>query len=191
MKGLRFPAILVATVVMAGFGVPAVLHAQMGFVAVVEDPSFSDCQLDDLNQGFTSLYVVHFNTVGATSARFRVVDNGNCAYIGYVPAANVSISGGGPFSGMTATYAGCSTGTFLVLTLDYFCSGDTPACSTFVVEADPGSGTTAVEIVDCGAQTAMAGDRTAYWNPDAGCGCSSIVPAAETSWGRLKALYEG
>jgi hypothetical protein len=91
-------------------------------------------------------------------------------------------------SGMSVAYGFCQNSAVLVVTINYFASGTSSACSNLRIVPDPNSTTGTIEVVDCSFSRSEGIGGKLVVNPDGTCDCG---PASEfTSWGRIKAQYD-
>ena len=149
---------------------------------------FGDGQLTTCNVtagGLFSVYVAHTNSGGALASRFRIDHPATFNFLGDTPAFPLAL--GNSETGIAVSYNTCQTGTFLVLTVNYFDMG-TGTCEWMTILPDQTAAQPSVGIVDCDEvrwDSQQAGQ--ARVNPDASCTCN--VPVEETTWGGIKALY--
>jgi hypothetical protein len=168
--------------------------AQMpGSIGVFSDPGGTNCDIYDFAPGLITVYVVHVNSTGATAAQFRV-DNvswgaGTLTFLGEISAYPTVI--GNSQSGISIGYGACIVSPNLLLTINYFGSGLTPPCSYIKVVPDPQAIPPGnVLVVDCGIPAAKwtATGGAMVVNPLESCLCD--IPVQETTWGRVKSLYQ-
>ena len=72
----------------------------------------------------------------------------------------------------------------------FSCSGTSAPCSKLEVVPDPAVATGTIEVFDCNHFRLVGGGGLMYVNPDGSCDCGEVVPAEDTSWGQIKALYQ-
>jgi hypothetical protein len=96
---------------------------------------------------------------------------------------------GDVFTGISLGYGGCFSSDILLVTVNYFCQGVSPACASIEVVDDPASGTGNIESVDCDFVKWPANGSLLFVNPDGSCDCGEIIATRKTNWGRIKSLY--
>ena len=77
-----------------------------------------------------------------------------------------------------------------MLTIQFFASGATAPCCIFEVVADENAPSGQIEMVDCEENILFAVGQSGVINPDASCACVDIVPVQESSWGKIKSLFD-
>ncbi len=98
-------------------------------------------------------------------------------------------------TGIAIGYGECKTGTFQILTINYFVQGLAPECCHFSVEPDPAVPSGQIEIADCSYQVTYIYGMTDMVNSNVLCHCAPgplpcfPVPAKESTWGSIKTLY--
>jgi hypothetical protein len=145
----------------------------------------------DLNNaaGFMQVNVVHRNSPGATACQYSVNVYGTpLSFVGQTSAYNVI--GSGPTTGFAVAYGSCLVSPIDVMTITYM--GTSAACDYLAIEDDPGAAVPGIYMTDCTLPnpvllTIPAGG-IGYVNNDGSCGCN--IPAEDTSWGQIKALYQ-
>lgn len=189
--------LLVVVVVLSA----STAFAQVGSIGIFMDRYGLECNLGDIAtgippvtsgtsdgsdnaSGWTTYYIVHCNTEGATSCRFTAIK----------PAClSAELLGeSSPFSGVTGKsqtsvhipYGSCKVGTFHVYTLYFSTMGQTAPCCPYVV--------TLAEITDCASPTPnelAATGLTGVVNSNSSCNCVGPIGRAPTTWGSIKELY--
>lgn len=163
---------------------------QSGFIGLFFDQNYSVPCRDDLEVALVPVYVVHMWTPGATASQFMVIPGGgfSCIFTGERIAVPVSI--GSSLDGLSASYGGCLASPILISTMNYFCQGVSPACAYLMVVPDPAAPTGQIEVIDCNIVRLLGFGTKAYLNPTGTCYYYCIQPTEQTSWGRVKVLYE-
>jgi len=178
---------------LAVVAVASLSFAQQPWIGLyTDDPGYSDCNLEDTAPGLCAVYMVQGGH-SAISAEFRI-DNTNSGGIlntginWNVPVAIIP-SGETLFSaGASLGYGACLVSPVKLGTLNYFCQGTTPACSSLDVVAHAQTGE--ATIADCTLPSPVVIIATTLKltiNGDVSCPCG--VPVETTSWGQIKALY--
>jgi hypothetical protein len=177
---------------------PTNLYPQAEVVGIFSDLAYTDCTLLDDLVSPRSIYVVHKNTSGAVSVRFRVeVGGGFTGVFLWFDAPGINL--GDPFTGMTISYGTCMSGDVPFMTLHWMCDGSSPDCAWLRIVADPQAESGLIEAVDCSSNTFYPTGGVMSVNPVVGVcfgppggilGCHlPPVPATEHTWGYIKALY--
>jgi hypothetical protein len=181
-------ALLLSLVLLVG---ASMAFAQGGSVGIFSDQAGTSCNLPDAVPGLTTYYIVHVYTTGATACQF-VAKKPTCVTATYLSdTAPFPVTIGNSQVGISIGYGTCRVGPIYVLGINYFTTGTTPACCYYKVTCDPlgvdacASGN--IDIVDCAFQSALATAGTGIVNANMTCNCN--VPANETTWGGVKALY--
>jgi len=170
-----------------------VAFGQAGVIAVFADPSYTSCYYADLAPALLPVYVVHISLPGATASKFQVSTGGGFTgtYTGeYSPMPTVT---GNSQTGIEIGYGTCYTGWILILTVNYFCTGTSQDCAWIDAVSYPFAPDGRMEVVDCSDVLVRARGQRLWISSDAySCGDCEIfnLPAAETSWGQVKALFE-
>jgi hypothetical protein len=167
------------------------VDAQPGKIGIFADAAGGNCNVGFDDYGYIPFYVVHTPTAGARGVRFSAP----------VPACLIearwsrdqslyTITTGNSQSGVTVDYGSCVASPIHVLTIWYFSYGlGSPPCCLYPVLADPSVESGQIEVVDCHGATVFAQGRTNTVNGNANCPCESPLSTNETTWGRIKALY--
>ena len=153
-------------------------------IALYTDAQYSSCKLVDSNPGVVSVYVVHHVSAGASASQFMVQASSGVtlSYVGETSAFSVLI--GSSQAGVSVAYGECFYSDILVLTLSYFATGTSTACSFLQVVPDPASLQGYIEAVDCFETRMEASGTRLVVNPDGTCECG---PTTEyTNWGKIK-----
>jgi hypothetical protein len=167
------------------------VDAQPGRIGVFADAAGANCNIGYHTYGSTWFYVVHTSTAGARGVRFSApapacLIEAEWSY----EQSPYTIIRGNSQSGVTVDYGSCVAAPVHVLTIAYFSAGlGGPRCCLYPVFADPGAASGQIEVIDCGGATVFAQGLTNTVNGNSNCPCESPLPTNETTWGRIKALY--
>lgn len=172
--------------------VASMAFAQTGSIGLFADPGATSCDVYDAAAGLVLVYVVHVFTPGATASQFMVTGSGTMTYLSEAvtaPFIKIGTCAGPGATGCAIAYGACVGSPNMILTLQYFASGTTPACDLIQVVADPSATPPGIYVTDCADPPLLltATGGTAIVNPVEGCFCN--VPVEETSWGQIKSLY--
>ncbi len=183
--------ILVLAVCLTLAGTLAI--AQPGSIGVFADTGGTNCEIYDSAPGLITTYVVHVYTPGATASQFKLDcstwNNGVWTHLGETyPYTSVI---GNTQVGVAIAYGTCVASPNLIATVNWFGNGLASTCQFCQVVADPTAVPPGIYVADCedppNVLTATGGDVVI--NPvDPDCRCN--IPAKETSWGKMKALYQ-
>jgi hypothetical protein len=181
-------AVISLTVVLVVLWV-GIVFSQAGSISIFADPGGTNCNLTMLPApAVTSFYVVHVNGTDVVGSQFRARKPAcmNAVFLSdeYVFPLTIGESQFGIFVG----YGQCKSGTVHILTIKYRSLGPTEPCCYYPVVPDPSSESGHIEVVDCVDFNIMYGTG-GHGIVNANATCSCDVPAEETTWGRLKALY--
>jgi len=176
--------LLLTVVLMLGAGMA---FAQGGTFGLYGDNAGTSCWLNDKTPGLTPYYVVHLNTTAASAAEFAA-PKPSCLLATWLSDTSVfPVTVGGSQTGVSIGYGSCRAAPIHILTLNFFTQGMTGACCLYRVLPHPVNG--GPWMVDCASNQLPAGTNIAVVNGNATCTCE-IVPADDTTWGGVKALYE-
>ena len=157
--------------------------AQAGNLGVFADPAGTSCDLNSL-----TVYVVHMNSPATTASQFSLQ-----APPGLIHLATVAGTGnlllGNALIGAGVAYGMCKVSPIYVAMIIY--SGVANPCEIITVEDDPSANPPGIYMADCTLPNPVqfaAGGGAAYFFNDGSCPCD--VPAEDTSWGQIKALYQ-
>ena len=175
--------------------VPSLAFAQGGIIALFADSTGTDCGIVDSEPNtLIEIYVLHVFAPPVASSQFSVPIPDcavNLIYLGdYNPLPFGWVVYTSP-TGVVVTYGACYMGTFHILTIRYWGQGLTGSCCAFNVETyprGPRPGISATACSDPMVDIPAAAGTSAIINPDETCPCSN-VPVAESTWGKVKALY--
>jgi hypothetical protein len=160
-----------------------------GYIGLYSDsPYYTDCNLVDATVGLCPVYLVQHFTNGISSS-LTVDSYHSGGIINTGVTIHTALSIGDVFTGIDFSYGACLGPTVLLATLNYFCQGVTPPCSSLRVIPPPTRGY--IVIVDCSptVRQASGGWLSINGNPW-DCPCWGPPAVEERSWGQIKALYE-
>ena len=150
--------------------VPGIAAGYPGAIGLWADPSFTDCDLADYTPGLVTVYVAHQYTSGARGTRFMLTTGGGVTMV-YLAHTSPYYTCGEPYSGICVEYDECKENTFLILTINYFGSGTSAACSRMSVEPDPAVPSGTIEVLDCEGNVLMGTGGILIVNNDGSCPC--------------------
>ena len=167
--------------------IPNLAFAQAGNIGIFADSSGMSCDLNN-TAGFLQLYIVHVNSPGVSGSQFRVGYYGaSLTYLGATSPFDNFL--GEPMEGTAIGYNGCRVSPVHALTMSFF--GISNNCDYFAIEKDPDAYPPGIYVTDCVTPVpnilSIAVGGRAFVNNDGSCPCD--VPAEETTWGQVKALY--
>jgi hypothetical protein len=202
-------SIILAAVLIA-FGA-SLVFGQAGGIGLYAAADYVGCEILDTAPGVYTVYVVHKFTAGARAAQFKIAPGGgfNLVYTGETsPFTTV----GDSQTGICIEYGACLASDILLLTVNYFGTGTSPACSWLAVVPHPN--VSEIEILDCAGRVYAGYGNVLHVNTDSSCPCSCLrTPAPDSesmlldpgpaeslfycatspiergSWGQIKALY--
>lgn len=160
---------------------------QAGNIGVFADTGGLSCDLSNA-AGFIQVQVVHVNSPGATACQFSVAIHGTPLTLFGVTSAYNTI--GAPATGIAVAYGACLVSPIHALTVTY--GGVSAPCEYIAIEADPSADPPGIYVTDCATPVpnllTVATGGIGYLNNNGNCPCN--VPAEDTSWGQIKALYQ-
>lgn len=185
----------------------SLVFGQAGYIGLFSDLNRTTCNMSITSAGGTKrVYVYHLLAAGTTASMFGIkttgltgdVDN-ECDMTGI--AYYISLYIGDPFyaapydndnAGIAFAYGSCNTtGLIYLMRITFVCAGIDvpPPCSSLEAVAAPDAPSGTIEVVDC-ADTKLIGNGSRLSiNPDGTCPCGEIVPVQDSSWGKIKSLY--
>jgi hypothetical protein len=168
--------------------------AQAGRIGLFGDATgaVESCGITDGTAGLLPIYVVHVETAGATACQFRApapacLLASGASWLSDAPVFAVNI--GDSQNGIAIGYGACLTAPIHVLTIQFFASGTTAPCCVYEVIPDDDVLSGEVEVVDCEGTIIFGVGQSGVINPDATCACVDIVPVQDSSWGKIKSLF--
>jgi len=161
-----------------------------GNIAVYADINALSCDLTDIGVTVCQYYIIHMLTpLGVLASQFKIDTNHQGTYLGR--SSQFPFVFGDPLTGVEIVYGQCLTGPIHILTMTYLCQGLTPPCGYMSVVGHPNGAPPGLIAVDCSGETHLdVQGYTSYVNNDGSCPCVSPIPIQETTWGRVKALYQ-
>jgi hypothetical protein len=162
---------------------------EAGVIGVFEDPQATGCNLLDHAPGLMTVYIVHVLTAGAAGAQFAAPMPScmtGATYLGETSPFTVVL--GNTQTGVGIGYGSCLSGTIHLLTVRYLVQGMSESCCEFPVVADAHSPSGRIEGSSCDFESIYPAGAHAIVNPTSSCACGA-VPAEETTWGHIKAMY--
>ena len=166
----------------------APVFGQAGYIGLFSDAGFTDCSMVD-QPGDRTIYAVHKAASGVTTSRFMIeVDAGmGCSSLGTVNYFPTTI--GDPEGGISIAYGACLVSDIVLFEWNWSCTGSSLSCSRLEVVPDWGSISGTIEVVNCSSQKLIGNGAIMYVNSDFSCDCGIVVPAEDTNWGQIKAMY--
>lgn len=163
-----------------------------GNISVFADPSGGSCFLFDEAPRVFSVYVLHTNMSnpnGLIASRFKLVQSGG--FQATYTAESITFNHVGSITtGIAIAYDGCKMGSVVLATVTYTGFGNSEACSYLDIVADPAFGGDTAVAQDCVFDLFPAPSHGRFLvNPMDECQPWCLVPAQESSWGKIKALY--
>lgn len=176
----------------AALCVAAIAFAQGGSVVVTMDPLGTDCNLTDPSTpALCSYYVVHVCSPGATGIQYKINSGHTGTAFPDAPVFPVTI--GSAATGVSIGYGECLGGVIHTLSLQYFCQGTTPPCSSIDVVGHPTATPPGLLAVSCEQSFVDAEGRSSSIEPDQSCVCDApdcgTIPVEASTWGNIKALW--
>jgi hypothetical protein len=150
-----------------------------------------DCQGYDTGPGIFEVFLHHGWTTGSTASQFRI-EWEPCLTMTYL-SETVSppyLSIGSAQTGISIAYGSCKYNVFYIMKLTFFAYGTTSDCCQMLVVENPSANPPGINVTDCE-------DPPNLWNtfgsgfvvnPTGLCYCE--IPVENTTWGRIKNLYE-
>lgn len=204
-KPVILAAIIVAISASLAFG-------QAGGIGLYPAADYVGCEIFDTAPGTYPVYVVHKFTPGAKASQFKIEPGVgfNMVYTGETSPFTTVV--GNSQIGVCIDYGACLASDILVLTIEYFGMGTSPACSWLEVVPHPNK--TNIEVLDCAGRVYASYGNVLHVNTDSSCPCSCLrttdpdtesmlldpgpveslfycatSPTEKGSWGQIKALY--
>jgi hypothetical protein len=159
-------------------------------IAVYANNMGSSCEVSTAG-GFFQLYFFQMSSPGSTAVEFQAV----------VPPGPTFFGDNSPFTlkqgnfkdGCAIAYGSCFTGHIYLGSTAF--GGTEPACSIVLVKNHPipsVPGATSPIAVDCAQPSHFQTLRGSYatFNPTTECHCPGTIPTEESSWGKIKSMYE-
>lgn len=169
------------------------LMAQGGHLGIFGDAEATDCYPMDDFEGILRFYLVMIEAPGVRGTEFTVVPGGGFVgtFLGDELGTDANVSVGNSPTGKAVAFPDCYSGTVHVLTISYYCHGQSAACS--YLEVLPYKQEAEINVADCDYQlSGITGGRT-YVNHDGTCACEApgfeTSPVERSTWGGVKAIY--
>ena len=180
-------------------------YAQGGWIQLAGDPGGLTCQISNATGSFNLVYQIHQSSPGTTLSRYALAPSNPAAFVwvfdNYLPNAAL---GSAP-TGVAIAYGGCKASPWMIGFSGYTMLASTQ-CEYLDVVPDPASTSGTIESIDCTLPVPLkflAGCDILTFNPNGAytcnppCGrfgpgsfdCGQTVPIRDTSWGRVKSLY--
>jgi hypothetical protein len=181
---LTLAVVLVASTSMA--------QQPIGHVGVFSDPTATSCDIQDI-AGIVHVYVCHVEaTIGARASQFKVDMDPSLSTLTYIAeSVSIGLSIGDALNGIAISYNTCvSTFPLELIHIQFFGTGTITSCGKFQIVQDPAQEDNEIAFVDCSSNLVLTGtlDGSAMVNATGDCGCN--VANEETSWSKIKALYQ-
>ena len=172
-----------------------VVYAQGGNIGLFADADGADCRVrpNPSTPELVYVYVVHTGAPEGFAAAFSVPVP-TCApgltWVGDNQAFVHQVVSGASPDGVFVSYNGCKTSPLHILTIVYLLTGSWEPCCRLTVGPHPDWCTQLGTPCgfDCDVNEYPATGGAAILNPNDNCQCA--VPVQESSWGRVKALYQ-
>lgn len=180
-------ALLLALAVIC---VSSVAYGQSGSIDIFGDAGATSCNVTASPDGIFNVYIYHTNAIGGVTASAWLMDRPMATFNNVGEVSPFPLKLGGSDVGISFSYEGCRTGSFLILTITYWGQSATAPCGLMTIVGDPNTVTGEVEFADCSpfpVRTSVPQAGQARLNPDGTCSCN--VPVEETTWGGIKSLY--
>jgi len=163
-----------------------------GSIDIFSDLGQTSCDIVD-QMGQIDMYIFHTHTnTGAMASQWRLETPSGWAPIRLSVTPQVPfLSLGDIDTDYSVAYINCQTGSFPIATVSYFGSGNSTGCEYFSIL--PAADSLAVGIIECVDETfeyIPRGGQARTHNLAIDPGCACTVPIEETTWGRIKSLYE-
>lgn len=190
---MRGMILLGMILVLAGsLATPA--RGQAGEIRLFADTLYTKCWHEEELYGTYSVqvYVVHQHTPGATGCRFKLKASMSLSWI-YMSETSLYATTGNTQTGLRVDYGACLSSNILVTTVTYLRDNQSGYCATVTPVPDPGAPSGMIEVYDCEGNTLLGDSEPLTVNPREGVcevWCSIAIPVGDTTWGRVKALYE-
>ena len=157
--------------------------AQSGNIAVFSDLNGTGCTWVDAAPALQAVYIFHVNTVGSTVSQWKLNAPATWSHLGEV--ADFPLVIGTSVVDCSVSYGGCLSGSFKLMTVNFFGSGLEAPCTLFGIGPAPLK--EGVQVIDCADGRTFPPGGMGIINPDGTCECD--VPVEDTTWGGIKALY--
>ena len=167
----------------------AAASAQCHTIGLYADTGGTSCNISE-TLPLTFVYVVHhIPPSGATGCSFSAPKPVCWTDATWIYDTEPYSWPGTSQTGKTIGYGSCKTGSLHILTIIYFSHGVSEPCCLYPVLPDPWVPSGQIEVADCDYNVVPAVGLMATVNGNSTCPCDYPVPADETTWGGVKALY--
>jgi hypothetical protein len=177
---------------------------QAGYIGLFKDATRTGCSTNITGVATMRVYVFHMLAVQNSASMFGIKTTGltgntdtECELVGITYYFTLVI--GDPFfsapydndnAGVAIAYGSCMNGPIQLMRLNFSCYGDVPPpCSSLEVVPAPDAPSGTIETVDCADHKLVGNGSLFTINPDGTCVCGEVVPVQESSWGKIKSLY--
>ncbi len=188
---------VVGCVVLVAAGISS---AQTGTMALYGDEAGTACNLYDNGACVVQAFVIYKGPIGTTASEFKLEQKNGAAlvYLGETIPEGQGATYGRADIGIAAGYGSCLDEPVLVMTVTYAGSGASAVCSQLCIVPHPQAtehNGDNICMVDCQFSVTWANPGHIVINPDDDCECEvegvTPTPTFQTSWGRIKSLYNG
>jgi hypothetical protein len=159
-------------------------------IGLYADTQGTNCNFVDNQPRLLQVHVVHISPGGATASEFSAPMPACMTGATYL-SDTVWFAVGNSQVGISVGYGSCVTGSIYLMAINYFVRGTSEICCVYPVlpnpYAVPGG---AVLVQDCDFNSVSGVGLAATVNGNSSCPCGGPVPVEETTWGRVKTLYE-
>ena len=166
-----------------------------GNIGIYDDPSGANCTVT-ATDGEMLVYIVHTQTPSTTGCRFSLGFSGAAmTHVATIMGTGNTLLYGDASSGVGISYGVCRCSPIYVAMVLY-AGGSTPdPCDLIFVLDDPTANPPGIYMTDCTSpepvQREIGRGGAAYINDGVdGSHCPCNIPVEETTWGKVKALYQ-
>jgi hypothetical protein len=162
---------------------------QAGSIGLFADYIGTDCSMEDRSSGLFVVHVVHVNAPGVTASWFAAEDGPGFTGVWLSDTTPYPLVVGSSHSpiGLSQGYGACLSSPIHIASMNYFAYGSSASCSWIRAVPPEESTSGYIEVADCNSDILYATGGTLIVNPTEECLCN--VPAHETTWGAIKAMY--
>jgi len=188
MRGM----ILLGVILVLAGSLATPVRGQAGRINLFVDSLYSKCwHYEEYGTYDVHVYVVHQNTPGATGCRFKLKPSGSAFGWTYMSETSPYTVTGNTRTGITVDYGACLASDILITTILYLKNAGSGYCTTLTPVADPAAASGAIEVYDCNGNVLAGTGQPLLINPRDNCSVwCNVLPVDDTTWGRVKALYE-
>lgn len=180
---MRFLLCFVVCIIIA-----ASAYGQAGVIMISSDPAGTSCNLTDRTAGVCTYYIVHTETSGAAGSVFSAPIPACFSASWLSDTVVFPVTLGDSQTGASIAYGGCVSAPIHVLTMSFFCQGQTGNCCGYRILPHPNVESGEIEVSDCAFNVIYGAGGRAVINGTAGCPCGYASEAS--TWGKMKTLYE-